>query len=853
MSNQPESFIDFENLIKNYKIENLTIFISYLKEVWVDLQKRNKENNKGIDKITFINYYKLPGIIVERLYCVFDSKHQGFIDLEDFLKNMQILFCSNYDKTTKFIFDFYDFDKDGFITKEDIRVVCSYISLQNKTSTENIKQTNNNFNYYDRVKSQEELQDILNSCFKDKEEKMDYKKFAETIEKINSDIYFLILIFLYENKPFTKIGLKEYENQKKFAFKISNKEEENNDAPKKFIRRPGRHQTFSSSINNVRAQMKKRTIISNFEKVKTTLFSRNSRKTKTLKMNQKLNLNFDVKKSMFNVDKNNNIENSYYNLNRNLFSPGSPNKIEIQRKPQQNLKEINFEKLTIVEQEKLKHTFKKKRTAIIPENYVITPAVKLDNVEIENTILKKLTNQGLSKRNKKEDENEDEEKIFDFESDDEEKNKKKKENKNDNIFNFDNNEEENEEQEDEEKVIKHEGYLYKQIDDNLKKIWFKLVHHDLYFFKNKFDKEHRGMHNLSGVFIESLPIIQKNDKTYYGFSLLFPGKRRDYFCDDESEYKLWIENLKVATNFTNLTDFYSIGPQIGQGKFGVIKICKNNLTGKKYALKILSKKEMDKTDLELVKTEIEILKVCQHPYIIKLYDLYENVDYYYIIQELCEGGDLFSYIEKRGFCLKESRAAEIVYKICKAVYYIHSYGIIHRDLKPENILMKDNTELSDIRIMDFGLSKILGPEERCTEPYGTLSYCAPEVLLEEPYNKEVDIWSIGVITYLLLSAQLPFNHRTSQSEIARQTIYDPPPYRGKIWNFISPEAKDFIDKCLKKKMDERINITQCLEHPWFKKYFNEFSENKNNDKTGTNFEKYSSPTIIEPNDDNEII
>ena len=295
MSNQ-ESFIDFEKIIKNYKIENLTIFISYLKEVWVDLQKRNKDNNKGIDKITFINYYKLPGIIVERLYCVFDSKNQGFIDLEDFLKNMQNLFCSDYDKTTKFIFDFYDFDKDGFITKEDIRVVCSYISLQNKNSNENLKQTNNNFNYYDRVKSQEELQDILNSCFKNNEEKMDYKKFVETIEKVNSDIYFLILIFLYENKPFTKVGLKEYENQKKISFKIYNKENENNDVPKKFIRRPGRHQTFSSSINNVRAQMKKRTVISNFEKVKQTLFSRNSRKTKTLKMNQKLNLNFDVKK-----------------------------------------------------------------------------------------------------------------------------------------------------------------------------------------------------------------------------------------------------------------------------------------------------------------------------------------------------------------------------------------------------------------------------------------------------------------------------------------------------------------------------------------------------------------------------
>ena len=519
-----EAYIDFEKIIKFYKIENLSSFISYLKEIWIDLQKRNKDNNKGIDKITFVNYYKMPGLIVERLYCVFDSKNQGFIDLEDFLNNMQSLFCSDYEQTTKFIFDFYDFDKDGFITKEDIRVVCSYISLQNKTSSENIKQTNNNFNYYDRVKSQEELQDILNSCFKDEKEKMDYNKFKMTIEKINSDIYFLILIFLYENKPFTKSGLKEYETQKKVFYNAFNKDKENdnNDAPKKFIRRPGRHQTFSSSINNVRAQIKKKTIIANFEKVKPTFFSRNSRKTKTLKVNQKLNLNFDVKKTLINVENvdKKQIENSYYNLNRNLFSPGSPNKIEIQRKREQNLKEINFEKLNLVEKEKLKYSFKKKRTAAIPENYVITPAVKLDNVEIENKILKKFTNQGLSKKEKEKEKNDDdEEKIFNFDSD-EEDNKNKK-NDEDNVFNFDNNEEENEDQTNEEKIIKYEGYLYKLIEDNLKKIWFKLVHHDLYFFKNKFDKEHRGMHNLSGDFIEPLPFLQKDDKKYYGFSFLF--------------------------------------------------------------------------------------------------------------------------------------------------------------------------------------------------------------------------------------------------------------------------------------------------------------------------------------------
>ena len=122
---------------------------------------------------------------------------------------------------------------------------------------------------------------------------------------------------------------------------------------------------------------------------------------------------------------------------------------------------------------------------------------------------------------------------------------------------------------------------------------------------------------------------------------------------------------------------------------------------------------MDTNDLELVRAEIEILKICQHPNIIKLYDIFETPEYFYIIMEYCSGGDLFSYIEKRNFKLPEKKACEIIFKLCRALYYIHSYGIVHRDLKPENILMTDDTENADIRLLDFGLSKILGPDEMC--------------------------------------------------------------------------------------------------------------------------------------------
>jgi serine/threonine protein kinase len=206
--------------------------------------------------------------------------------------------------------------------------------------------------------------------------------------------------------------------------------------------------------------------------------------------------------------------------------------------------------------------------------------------------------------------------------------------------------------------------------------------------------------------------------------------------------------------------------------------------------------------------------------------------------EYCSGGDLFSYIEKRNFKLPEKKACEIIFKLCRALYYIHSYGIVHRDLKPENILMTDDTENADIRLLDFGLSKILGPDEMCNEPYGTLSYCAPEVITGKPYNKQVDLFSVGVITYLLLSGQLPFNHKNSETEIARLTIEEQPSFKSKDWKKVSNEAIEFINGLLNKDPVKRFTIKDAIQHKWFKKFFKKEEVTPNKSST---FEMYSSP------------
>ena len=404
------------------------------------------------------------------------------------------------------------------------------------------------------------------------------------------------------------------------------------------------------------------------------------------------------------------------------------------------------------------------------------------------------------------------------------KNKQNQENieneKDDDDFNFE-----------EDKCVQYEGYVYKfsQSQKKMKKTYFRLIGKDLYYYKKKEEEKHRGMHNLSGVFIKRGEDLEFEGKKYMSITILYKNEKSYYF-DNEEDFKIWFDKLNLAVQNKSLFDKYEVKQKLGKGKFGLVKAGINKETKKPVAIKIMAKKNMDKSDMELAKVEIDILKISQHPNIIKLYDVFENENYIYIIMENCSGGDLLSYFEYHEYELPEPKVCEIIHKLSMAVYYLHSYGIVHRDLKPENILMTDLSATADIRLLDFGLSKIIGNDEKCTEPYGTLSFVAPEVLQGKPYDKSVDLWSIGIITFLLLCGYLPFDDKHSEREIARQTIQDPVPYDNKIWSKISPEAKTFVDGLLQKKPEKRYTIKEVLEHPWIKK-MDKVPESRNDEKT----------------------
>lgn len=807
-----ETKINLEKITKKHKIPNTDTFILYLKEVWNDLSQRSFQNNKGINKLTFISYYPLPGIIADRLFSVLDKNKNGHIELSDFLTGMQLLFSSDFDENSKFIFDFYDFDKDGQIDSEDVRAVLSYISLSSSNSE------NKSSKYRERVTSQEELYEILRKCFDSESKTIDYKKFKNIIENINSDIYLIILLFLYENKPFTKANLASYESKLQLKFPLTSPKKKNSQI--KLVASPNKHYSFSPY----------------------DLFKLSRKKRKGTFTEEKSTLNKELNSNNEEISRKGTKKRSTYEDNT---CEGI-----ISLKPLGDLDDQIDNALL-----DRKKKFKINRKIITSKNNETKSDNKYNDVKIlpafkQNDGFHSCIHYTLSEKTDSEttstkSNNNNQDKFL---SSHPSSNSVIKEELDENIENDDGDMElyfDSDEEDENKNIITQEGFLYKLVEGKMKRLWFKLIHKDLYFFKSENDKTHKGMHNLSGLFLKEEPTLIISDKKFYSFSVVYPSKTRYYYVENENDFNIWFEKLKIATGYTNLTDIYEVKEKIGNGKFGLVKLGIHKQTGKKVAIKIISKKEMKNEDLELVRSEIEILKICQHPNIIALYDVFENIDYFYIIMEYCSGGDLYSYLEKRRFKLNEKRVCDIVHKMCAAVYYIHSYGIAHRDLKPENVLMTDDTDEADIRILDFGLSKIISPDEKCTELYGTLSYVAPEILLEIPYTKAVDLWSLGVITYLMLTGTLPFDDPVSEDEIVNKVVLGNPSYKLPLWKGISKEAKSFVMGLLEKNLSKRMNIKSALEHEWITKFCGKDMTDvrrMSKEMQGSVFEFYSSTT-----------
>ena len=656
-------------------------------------------------------------IIGERLFKVLDTNNHSSLSEEDFVSGLLNLFLGDYKTLVKIMFNIYDYNKDGKISKKDVKIVFNYIPLKPNEIYQRYKIKYEGDNINDRKESMNEINKVLDKIFE--EDTIDEDYFKYSIENINSDLFIFLLVFLYEKRPFNDDTIDHYKN-----------------LPKKSAKKFKRTATMSNSVGL--KLVVSPTLKSKFRPAAAVTLKEGGQYTK--------------------------FKSNSSNLIKLKFGSNSSNHLKAFGSGLKRVKTFNIKKIkTIVDEQ--------------DEEY---------------------EDESSSKRN----------------------NQKK------NVDKSNMEDEENEEEDIDNKNIKYEGYLIKiRKDGELKKLYFKLLYHDLYFFKSQTETEHGGVHNLCDVFIKEGNPSNYNGKYLYCFSIIYPEKERKYYTEDKKDYQNWIKYLRKATDYEDLYKSYEMKDIICKGRYGTIRVGYHKIKKRFVAIKIINKKAMSKEDMENIRNQINILKIVTDEFVLKLLDIIENESYLYIMTELCKGGDLYSYLNQRSFKISEEKAAKLVYKLAKSVSFLHTLGIIHRDLKPENILMTDMTDDADIRISDFCICKRLEPNETTKEIVGTLGYMAPEVLMGKDYNFSADVWSIGIITYLLLTGYLPFDDEGEDKEVIRKTLFESIPFYNDSWKNVSSKAKEFIRKILKKDKEERITIDGILSDPWIKKYNEDEEEN----------------------------
>ncbi|KAL9280495.1 putative protein kinase CAMK-CDPK family [Arabidopsis thaliana] len=276
------------------------------------------------------------------------------------------------------------------------------------------------------------------------------------------------------------------------------------------------------------------------------------------------------------------------------------------------------------------------------------------------------------------------------------------------------------------------------------------------------------------------------------------------------------KNFGFGKNFEGK---YELGKEVGRGHFGHTcwaKAKKGKMKNQTVAVKIISKAKMTSTlSIEDVRREVKLLKALSgHRHMVKFYDVYEDADNVFVVMELCEGGELLDRILARGGRYPEVDAKRILVQILSATAFFHLQGVVHRDLKPENFLFTSRNEDAILKVIDFGLSDFIRYDQRLNDVVGSAYYVAPEVL-HRSYSTEADMWSIGVISYILLCGSRPFYGRT-ESAIFRCVLRANPNFEDMPWPSISPTAKDFVKRLLNKDHRKRMTAAQALAHPWLR-------------------------------------
>mmetsp|Transcript_63556 Transcript_63556/g.150594 ORF Transcript_63556/g.150594 Transcript_63556/m.150594 type:complete len:429 (+) Transcript_63556:3-1289(+) len=300
----------------------------------------------------------------------------------------------------------------------------------------------------------------------------------------------------------------------------------------------------------------------------------------------------------------------------------------------------------------------------------------------------------------------------------------------------------------------------------------------------------------------------------FGLVLQTPEKHHTLYASSEPERERWLQSLRTICTRHSVDNAYLITKVLGKGAFSEVKLGQDRSTDKLFALKIIDRRRLDDIEVEMLHKEVEIMRMTKHPNIVEFRDFVETEKSYFVIMEFLSGGELFDRIisaaEGR---YTERDACMVMQQILSALVYLHEQYIVHRDLKPENFLLADNSADTVVKIADFGFATICKPGTVLDDVCGSPGYVAPEVIREKGYGLAADMWSMGVILYILLTGFPPFMADTDE-ESFRNTIrgeYD----IGRLQQLGNTEAAiDLVRQLLQYQPERRLTARQAFQHVW---------------------------------------
>jgi len=363
----------------------------------------------------------------------------------------------------------------------------------------------------------------------------------------------------------------------------------------------------------------------------------------------------------------------------------------------------------------------------------------------------------------------------------------------------------------------YEGLLFRKSTKTnfFKSRYFILFEDRLSFYKNRGDTKEKSYCILQNMRLEKIPTQIQGKDEKFGFRLTHNRQYTDFYVPSKEQQDKWILKLKQFCIMTNYSSNYINIKTIGKGSFAKVYLVKRKSDNADMAVKTFDKNALhniDKAKASLI-NEINIMRKLDQENIIKLYEVHENDSFIFLVLELLKGGELFDRIIKKG-AYTEKDACTLMKKLLTALDYMHSRGLMHRDLKLENLILKDTENDYDIKLADFGLASVVNQGEYLFKRCGTPGYVAPEILNDEKYDQKVDVFSAGVILYILLSGSSPFHGKTYNEILLKNKNCEIRFNFKEMGLRLSEQAIDLMKKMLERDPAVRIGSHQALEHEW---------------------------------------